>query len=77
MPPNRPDEAIAIEDSFNRIIETTPYYDIEVAKNALFDGAYQVVSNVFSNWKRDDIEFVQCKDGITNQRKFFFRIRIF
>lgn len=66
MPPNRPDEAIAIE---NPIIERTPYFDIEVHKDALFEGAFQVVSSVFKNWKQQDLEFVQCKDGITNQCK--------
>jgi ethanolamine kinase len=69
MPPNRPDEAIAFENSCNRIIETTPYFDIQVSKDALFDGAYQVVSSVFTHWKQQDLDFFQCKDGITNQCK--------
>lgn len=76
MPPNSRaghDEAIAFDDSSDRLIETTPYYDIEVSKDALFDGAFNVVSCVFPNWKHEDIEFVQCKDGITNQCNFFFK----
>lgn len=70
MPPNnKPDEAITLDDSLNRIIERTPYFDIEVAKDALFEGAFQVVSCIFPNWKHHDLEFLQCKDGITNQCK--------
>ncbi|CAO3607496.1 unnamed protein product [Cunninghamella blakesleeana] len=33
----------------------------------LFDGAWKVVSSVFPTWKKEDLKFVQCKDGITNQ----------
>lgn len=75
MPPNtsnRPshdDSSLSVEESLNRLIESTPYFDIEVSNGALFDGAFKVVSCVFPNWQYEDIEFVQCKDGITNQRK--------
>lgn len=76
MPPNtsnRPshdDSNLSVEESLNRLIESTPYFDIEVSNGALFDGAFKVVSCVFPNWQYEDIEFVQCKDGITNQCKF-------
>jgi ethanolamine kinase len=74
MPPNtsnRPheDSNISIEASLNRLIEAAPYYDIEVSSTALFEGAFKVVSSVFPNWQYNDIKFVQCKDGITNQCK--------
>lgn len=75
MPPNsshrRPshEENVSFEESLNRLIEATPYIDIEVPHSALFEGAFKVVSNVFPNWDYKDIKFVQCKDGITNQRK--------
>ncbi|CEG64849.1 hypothetical protein RMATCC62417_01757 [Rhizopus microsporus] len=71
MPPNTSIDtettASLIEDSFNRIVERTPYFDYEISSSDLFNGAFQIVSYVFPTWKRQDIEFVQCKDGITNQ----------
>ncbi|GAN06328.1 choline/ethanolamine kinase [Mucor ambiguus] len=73
MPPNtsnRPshdDSSLSVEESLNRLIESTPYFDIEVSNGALFEGAFKVVSCVFPNWQYEDIQFVQCKDGITNQ----------
>jgi ethanolamine kinase len=78
MPPNtsnRPpheDNSISIDASLDRLIEATPYYDIEVSSTALFEGAFKVVSLIFPNWKYDDIKFVQCKDGITNQCKYLY-----
>lgn len=73
MPPNsshrKPSHEgnVSFEESLNRLIEATPYIDIEVPHSALFEGAFKVVSNVFPNWDYKDIKFVQCKDGITNQ----------
>ncbi|CAO3622672.1 unnamed protein product [Mucor hiemalis] len=73
MPPNsshrRPSHEgnVSFEEFLNRLIEATPYIDIEVPHSALFEGAFKVVSNVFPNWNYKDIKFVQCKDGITNQ----------
>jgi ethanolamine kinase len=77
MPPNtshsRPsaeqEDALTVEDSLNRLIESTPYFDIEVPHTSLFEGAFKVVSSVFPKWDYSDIKFVQCKDGITNQCK--------
>ncbi|CAO3649631.1 unnamed protein product [Cunninghamella echinulata] len=45
----------------------TPYIHVEVSSTELFDGAWKVVSSVFPTWKREELKFVQCKDGITNQ----------
>ncbi|GAA5810138.1 hypothetical protein MFLAVUS_003557 [Mucor flavus] len=72
MPPNTHtrsthEESLSLEESLNRLIEATPYFDIEVPHTSLFEGAYKVVSSVFPNWQYKDIKFVQCKDGITNQ----------
>lgn len=73
MPPNTSharssqDEGVSLEESLNRLIEATPYFDIEVPHSSLFEGAYKVVSSVFPKWNYNDIKFVQCKDGITNQ----------
>ncbi|KAI8997208.1 kinase-like domain-containing protein [Pilobolus umbonatus] len=67
MPPSHTHKnAITPEESVNKLIGATPYYDIEVSNNALFEGAFRVVSSVFP-WKKEDIKFTQCKDGITNQ----------
>ncbi|OBZ89825.1 Ethanolamine kinase 2 [Choanephora cucurbitarum] len=68
MPPNtsiRSAHENLVEEE--ALIETTPYYDLEVSSGALFEGAFRVVSKVFPSWKYQDIKFVQCKDGITNQ----------
>ncbi|CEP16577.1 hypothetical protein [Parasitella parasitica] len=73
MPPNtsnrlsHDNDNISIEKSLNRLIESTPYFDIEVSNGTLFADALRVVSCVFPNWQDEDIEFFQCKDGITNQ----------
>ncbi|KAI8078200.1 kinase-like domain-containing protein [Gilbertella persicaria] len=67
MPPNtsiRSTHEDLVEES---LIKSTPYFDIEVSSSALFEGAFKVVQKVFPNWKYQDIKFVQCKDGITNQ----------
>lgn len=78
MPPNTTahsrsqDEGISLEESLNRLVEATPYYDMEVPHTSLFEGAYKVVSCIFPEWNYNDIKFVQCKDGITNQREFFY-----
>ena len=76
MPPNTlsqrrlsHEENLYLEESLNRLIEATPYFDIEVPHASLFEGAYKVVSSVFPDWQHKDIKFVQCKDGITNQCK--------
>ncbi|KAL0577888.1 hypothetical protein ABG067_008783, partial [Albugo candida] len=61
------EENLYLEESLNRLIEATPYIDIEVPHSSLFEGAFKVVSKVFPDWKYEDIKFVQCKDGITNQ----------
>ncbi|KAG2209168.1 hypothetical protein INT47_005460 [Mucor saturninus] len=72
MPPNTvhsrsQDEGVSLEESLNRLVEATPYFDMEVPHASLFEGAYKVVSCVFPEWNYKDIKFVQCKDGITNQ----------
>lgn len=81
MPPNtshtgpsveEQDSSLSYEDALNRLIESTPYFDIEVPHTSLFEGAFKVVSCVFPHWQYNDIKFVQCKDGITNQCKSAF-----
>ncbi|KAI9016359.1 kinase-like domain-containing protein [Phycomyces nitens] len=70
MPPNITYSSTSNEpmmNSIDRLIEATPYIDIEVLISDLFEGAFKVISGVFPTWKRQDIKFVQCKDGITNQ----------
>ncbi|KAI9486588.1 MAG: kinase-like domain-containing protein [Benjaminiella poitrasii] len=70
MPPNtstNDNSSLHVDDCLNRLIEASPYFDIEVVNGALFEGAFKVVSRVFPTWKYEDIQFVQCKDGITNQ----------
>ncbi|KAI8987582.1 kinase-like domain-containing protein [Mycotypha africana] len=73
MPPNTSigpadtPSTLAEEESLKQLIETTPFFDVEISKDALFDGAFKVVSCVFPHWKYEDIQFFQCKDGITNQ----------
>ncbi|KAI7907091.1 kinase-like domain-containing protein [Cokeromyces recurvatus] len=62
MPPNTSNNDntnIHTDDHLNRLIEATPYFDIEVVNGALFEGAYKVVSKIFSTWKYEDIKFVQ------------------
>lgn len=53
------------------LIHSYPYLDLEVLSDNLFDGAWNVVSSVFPVWKRDNVKFTQCKDGITNQCKCY------
>lgn len=82
MPPNTShtrsshDDNPSVEESLNRLIESTPYFDIEVPHTSLFEGAYKVVAAIFPNWQYKDIKFVQCKDGITNQCKFLFYLKM-
>ncbi|CAO3702338.1 unnamed protein product [Rhizopus stolonifer] len=64
MPPNLSIRPSMVEES---LLEATPYYDYEISTSDLFGGALQIVSFVFPSWKQSDIDFVQCKDGITNQ----------
>ncbi|KAI8099047.1 kinase-like domain-containing protein [Halteromyces radiatus] len=73
MPPNtlvhpHSDQVDFGHDSWIQdIINDTPYIDIEVTSPELFEGAWKVVSFVFPSWKKDNLKFTQCKDGITNQ----------
>lgn len=67
MPPNLNIRPSMVEES---LLEATPYYDYEISTSDLFGGALQIVSFVFPSWKQSDIDFVQCKDGITNQCKY-------
>lgn len=70
MPPNSIVSPSLVE-SLDSLLQTTPYFDYEVSSTDLFNGAFEIVSFVFPTWKRQEIEFVQCKDGITNQRKYY------
>ncbi|KAH8551020.1 kinase-like domain-containing protein [Umbelopsis sp. PMI_123] len=54
-------------NSLDYLIHSYPYLDLEVTSDNLFDGAWNVVSSVFPIWKRNNVKFIQCKDGITNQ----------
>ncbi|KAI9288316.1 kinase-like domain-containing protein [Umbelopsis sp. AD052] len=54
-------------DSLDYLIHSYPYLDLEVTSDNLFEGAWNVVSSVFPIWKRNNVKFTQCKDGITNQ----------
>ncbi|KAI8149143.1 kinase-like domain-containing protein [Fennellomyces sp. T-0311] len=58
---------IPVDEALNQLIEATPFIDFEVSSAELFEGAYKIISTVFPSWKKEDIKFVQCKDGITNQ----------
>ncbi|KAG2180176.1 hypothetical protein INT43_003965 [Umbelopsis isabellina] len=53
--------------SLESLIHSYPYLDVEVSSSNLFEGAWKVVSSIFTTWKQEDIKFHQCKDGITNQ----------
>ncbi|KAF7729432.1 hypothetical protein EC973_004411 [Apophysomyces ossiformis] len=64
-PYDEPD--LATDASLDQLIDATPFVDVEVPHLDLFEGSYKVVSAVFPSWKREDIQFTQCKDGITNQ----------
>ncbi|KAG1456848.1 hypothetical protein G6F55_006268 [Rhizopus delemar] len=66
MPPNSIVSPSLVE-SLDSLLQTTPYFDYEISSTDLFNGAFEIVSFVFPTWKRQEIEFVQCKDGITNQ----------
>jgi ethanolamine kinase len=73
MPPNTSvvqNNHNSFDESFSQLVEDTPFLDIEVPHSALFEGALKVVQSVFTSWQEQDIQFVQCKDGITNQCKF-------
>lgn len=63
------DNNVSPDEQMNELLEATPFLDIEVSSASLFDDAYQVVSSIFPSWQRQDVKFVQCKDGITNQRR--------
>ncbi|KAG0165065.1 hypothetical protein DFQ28_009090 [Apophysomyces sp. BC1034] len=76
MPPNAATQSrtcshsdldLAADASLDRLIDATPFVDVEVPHTDLFEGSYKVVSAIFPSWKRQDINFTQCKDGITNQ----------
>ncbi|KAI7871207.1 kinase-like domain-containing protein [Spinellus fusiger] len=69
MPPNIAHSGLIDADALwmDKLIASTPYIDIIVLHSELFDGAYKVVSVIFPSWQPEDIKFVQCKDGITNQ----------
>lgn len=72
MPPNTLSHSPAdyTQDSWiDDLINDTSYVDIEVASTDLFEGAWKVVKAVFPSWKKENVKFVQCKDGITNQCK--------
>ncbi|KAJ2959506.1 hypothetical protein NQZ79_g5015 [Umbelopsis isabellina] len=53
--------------SLDSLIHSYPYLDVEVNSSNLFEGAWKVVSSIFTSWKHEDVKFQQCKDGITNQ----------
>ncbi|ORX44022.1 choline/ethanolamine kinase [Hesseltinella vesiculosa] len=55
------------ETWIDQVINTTRFIDIEVVSTDLFEGAWKVVKAIFPAWNRDQVKFVQCKDGITNQ----------
>lgn len=56
--------------SLDSLIHSYPYLDVEVNSSNLFEGAWKVVSSIFTTWKKEDVKFHQCKDGITNQCKY-------
>ncbi|CAO3600906.1 unnamed protein product [Absidia cylindrospora] len=73
MPPNTVQHSQTDQADFNydswrtKLINDTTYIDIEVNSATLFDGAWEVVKAVFTSWDKEKLNFVQCKDGITNQ----------
>ncbi|ORZ18809.1 kinase-like domain-containing protein [Absidia repens] len=82
MPPNtlahsqmdQPD----FQDSWtDHLINDTPYIDIEVTSTDLFEGAWKVVKAVFTSWEKENLKFVQCKDGITNQSRESVLVRAY
>ncbi|KAI9322602.1 kinase-like domain-containing protein [Dichotomocladium elegans] len=60
-------EEFQMHESHSQLVEATPFIDLEVSGANLFDGAFSVVSAIFTSWQRKDVKLVQCKDGITNQ----------
>ncbi|KAI9261681.1 kinase-like domain-containing protein [Phascolomyces articulosus] len=67
QPSSNDTHALPVDETLDQLIEQTPFIDFEVSSKELFAGAYKIVSTVFPSWKEQDIKFVQCKDGITNQ----------
>lgn len=53
----------------NSLINGIPYIDLEVNLPELIQDAKKVIKEVFPMWHKNDLKFVQCKDGITNQCK--------
>lgn len=62
-------DGLSQSNSLDYLIHSYPYLDLEVTSDNLFEGAWNVVSSVFPIWKRNNVKFTQCKDGITNQCK--------
>lgn len=58
----KPHRSLTIE-----ALDQVPYVDVTVDPNDLFASAQKVALAVFPNWKAEDLDLVQCKDGITNK----------
>jgi ethanolamine kinase len=50
------------------LIARIPTLDVTIDHADLFNGALRVILTVFTEWREEDVELTQCKDGITNKR---------
>ncbi|KAG9301683.1 hypothetical protein G9A89_016754 [Geosiphon pyriformis] len=56
------------KESLEAYIETSvQFLDFTVLPSSLFECAAHVTLSMFPAWKREDLVFFQCKDGITNK----------
>ena len=56
----------SIENVAGFIEKNIPYIDMKIVHERFEETCPLVIQNVFPAW--EDIEYVQCKDGITNKR---------
>jgi hypothetical protein len=55
--------------SVEQYIESdVPFYDYTVAHKTLMASCQEILAMVFSTWNMEDVDYEQCKDGITNKR---------
>lgn len=67
---NSYDTQPSAKPSLNHVIQATPYIDIVVPHSNLFEGATEVILALFPQWTKEELDFLQCKDGITNKCEY-------